>query len=106
MYRTEDVIFKPIITADGEMEFQVRYIRDEHVGIVTTETGKSFFLLDSADYWYDLIQKKYPPLMKCSCKNDRFSLVIDYTPRVGTDDFKRINITCICARCQKQTWNF
>lgn len=101
MYQNEDVISKIIVTPDGEEDFQVRYIRDENVGIICTPTNKSFFLLDSADYWYDLIQEKYPPIMKCSCKNDRFNLTFDYTPRVDTDDFREININCSCTVCQK-----
>lgn len=101
MYQNEDVISKIIVTPDGEEDFQVRYIRDESVGIICTPTDKSFFLLDSADYWYDLIQEKYPPIMKCSCKNDRFNLTFDYTPRVDTDGFREININCLCTVCQK-----
>lgn len=101
MYQTENVISKLISTQQGENEFQIRYISDEGVGIVTTPTDKSYFILDSAEYWYDLIQERYPPIKKCSCKNDRFNLVFDYTPRAGTDDFKEINITCKCTACQK-----
>lgn len=101
MYQNEDVISKEISTPDGVKDFQVRYIRDENVGIVCTPTDKSYFLLDSADYWYDLTQEKYPPIMKCSCKNDIFNLKFDYTPRVGTDDFREISITCSCTVCQK-----
>ena len=101
MYQNEDLISKAIITPDGEKEFQVRYIRDENVGIICTPTDKSYFLLDSADYWYDLIQEKYPPIMKCACKNDRFNLIFDYTPRVGTEDFREISIDCSCTACQK-----
>lgn len=101
MYQNEDVISKVIGTPDGENDFQVRYIRDENVGIICTPTDKSYFLLDSADYWYDLIQEKYPPIMKCSCKNDRFNLTFYYTPRVGTDDFREISIKCSCTVCQK-----
>ena len=101
MYQNEEVISKVIETPDGEKDFQVRYIQDENVGIICTPTDKSYFLLDSADYWYDLIQEKYPPIMKCSCKNDRFSLTFEYTPREGTVDFREINITCSCTVCQK-----
>ena len=101
MYQNEDVISKEIVGSDGEKDFQVRYIRDENVGIISTPSGKNYFLLDSADYWYDLIQEKYPPIMKCSCKNDYFNLTFDYTPRVGTDDFREIGITCSCTVCQK-----
>ena len=100
MYQKE-VISKVIETPDGEKDFQVRYIQDESVGVICTPTGKSYFLLDSADYWYDLIQEKYPPVMKCSCKNDRFNLAFDYTPREGTEDFREINITCSCTVCRK-----
>ena len=101
MNQNEDVISKAIETPDGEKDFQVRFIREEKVGIICTPTDKSYFLLDSADYWYDLIQEKYPPIMKCSCKNDRFNLTFDYTPRVGTDDFREISIKCSCTVCQK-----
>ncbi len=101
MYSNEDIISKVIVTEDGEKDFQVRYFRDENVGIISTPTDRSYFLLDSADYWYDLIQEKYPPIMKCSCKNDRFHLTFDYTPREGTEDFREISIICSCTACQK-----
>ena len=101
MYQNEEVISKVIETPDGEKDFQVRYIQDENVGIICTPTDKSYFLLDSADYWYDLIQEKYPAVMKCSCKNDRFNLTFDYTPREDTDDFREIGINCTCTVCQK-----
>lgn len=101
MYSNQNVISKVIVTADGETEFQVRFFRDEGVGIISTPTDRSYFLLDSADHWYDLIQEKYPPIMKCSCKNDWFHLTFEYTPREGTEDFREISIICSCTACQK-----
>ncbi len=101
MFQNGDVISKTIVTPDGEKDFQVRYIRDENVGIICTSTDKAYFLLDSADYWYDLTQEKYPSVLKCSCKNDRFNLTFDYTPRVDTEDFREININCSCTVCHK-----
>ena len=101
MYQNEEIISKRIVTPDGENEFQVRYIRNEGVGVLCTSNGKSYFLLDSKDYWYDLIQENYPPVMKCSCKNDRFNLTFHYTPRVGTDDFREVSIECSCTVCKK-----
>lgn len=95
-------VSKPIVTSDGENEFQIRYIRDEGVGVATTRTDKSYFMLDSADYWYDLIQEKYPPVMKCSCKNDFFSISFNYVRREDTEDFKEINIICKCTACNKE----
>lgn len=101
MRQSKDAVSKAIATADGEQAFQLRYIHNENVGIVTTRTGKSFFILDSQDHWYDLTQEKYPSLMKCSCKNDFFSLTFDYSPRPGTDDYREISISCRCTACQK-----
>ena len=101
MYHTEDIICRNIVTPDGEQEFQVRFFRDEGAGIATTPTGKSYFLLDSAEYWYDLIQEAYPPIMRCACKNDLFHLIFNYTPRVGTEDFNAITIACKCTACMK-----
>ena len=101
MYQNEEVISKVIVTPDGEKDFQVRFIRNENVGVICTPTDKCYFLLDSADYWYDIIQEKYPPIMKCSCKNDRFNLTLYYTPRMDTEDFREISIDCSCTVCQK-----
>lgn len=101
MYQNENAISKMIVTPDGEKDFHVRYFRDEKVGIICTPTDKSYFLLDSADYWYDLIQEKYPPVMKCSCKNDRFNLIFEYIPRAGTEDFREIRMSCSCTVCRK-----
>ena len=50
----ERKISKEIISSTGEDEFQIRYIRDENVGILTSRSDKSYFILDSKDYWYDL----------------------------------------------------
>ena len=101
MYLNENVITKMIATEDGEAEFQVRYLRDEQVGVVSTPSGSSYFLLDSAEHWYDLIQETYPPVLKCSCKNDWFCLTLDYTPRAGTEDIREVSIHCRCTACQK-----
>ena len=55
MFQTEK-IKKDIITSDGEDEFQIRYNRDENVGVVTSRSNKSYLILYSFDFWYDLIQ--------------------------------------------------
>ncbi len=60
MFRTAEKIEKDIRTPDGEDEFQIRCFRDDAVGILTTRSEKSYFILDSKDYWYDLIQERYP----------------------------------------------
>lgn len=101
MYPSENIISRDIITPEGEQEFQLRYMRDENVGVVTTRTNRSFFILDSKDYWYDLIQEHYPPVIKCSCKNTWFHMTFHYTPRIDTEDIRTVGITCRCTACQK-----
>ena len=54
MFKNEYPATKEIVTPDGEDEFQLRYIQDDNVGIATTRSGKSYLILDSIDYWYDL----------------------------------------------------
>lgn len=102
MYKTEEKIRKRIITPDGEDEFQIRYIFDENVGLLTTRSEKSYFILDSIDYWYDCIQNGYPPKKKCKCKNDFFKLYFDYVSRIGTDDYKMVELTSCCTECGKR----
>ena len=58
MFKNEYPATKEIVTPDGEDEFQLRYIQDGNVGIATTRSGKSYLILDSIDYWYDLIQDR------------------------------------------------
>ncbi len=102
MFDTEEKIRKKIITSCGEEEFQIRFIRDESVGILTSRSDKNYFILDSVDYWYDLIQEKYPAKQKCSCKNDLFEIYFDYMPRKGTDDYRAVELISQCAECGKQ----
>ncbi len=101
MFDKEYTIQKNIMTPDGEDEFQIRYIRDENVGILTSRSDKSYFILDSKDYWYDLIQDQYPNKQKCSCKNDFFKVCFHYLTRKGTDDFKEVELVSQCTECGK-----
>ncbi len=102
MFQTAEKIEKAIITPDGEDEFQIRYFHDDNAGILTTRSGKSYFILDSMDYWYDLIQEKYPAKHKCRCRNDFFQFRFVYEPRVGTDDYRTAEIISHCTECGKE----
>ena len=102
MFETEEKKRKCITTPDGEDEFQIRYILDENVGLITSRSDKSYLILDSIDYWYDCIQNEYPPKRKCKCKNDFFKLCFDFVPRVGTDDYRAVELTSCCTECGKQ----
>lgn len=102
MHQSEEPVKQDIVTADGEEEFQVRYIRSEQVGVVTSRSGKSWFILDSKDYWYDLIQEEYPTRKKCNCKNDFFRLSFAYTPRINTEDYRSVSLSAHCTACGKE----
>ena len=102
MFMDEYPATKEIVTPDGEDEFQLRYIQDDNVGIATTRSGKSYLILDSIEYWYDLIQDRYPPKRKCRCKNDFCKVRFGYIPRIGTDDYRAVTLTTICTECGKE----
>ena len=95
------VISKSIVTEDDETEFQVRLIAHQGVGLLSARNGKSYLVLDSIEYWFDLIQNAYPPKKKCKCKQEWFTVRFDYIPRAGTEDFKEVKIICTCAGCNK-----
>lgn len=102
MFETEEKLRKNIVTPDGEDEFQLRYISDENVGLLTARSERSYLILDSIDYWYDCIQNGYPAKRKCGCKNDFFKLYFDYVPRVGTDDYRAVELFSCCTECGRQ----
>lgn len=97
----KEVLVKDISTKDGEDIFQVRIIKDEGVGLLTTQTDKNYLILDSLDYWYDLIQDKYPSKKKCSCKNDWFKIQFQYTFREHYDDIREVKAISTCYECGK-----
>lgn len=80
----------------------MRLIKEEGVGLLTTVTDKNYLILDSVDFWYDLIQKKYPSVKKCMCKNEFFTIRFDYVPRNGTKDIRKVNIITTCSTCLKE----
>ena len=102
MNSVDSQLIKNIAADKNETEFQFRFFSEEGVGLLQTRTGASYFVLDSASYWYDLIQSKYPPVRKCSCKNDWFNVRFEYIPRDGYDDFVSIVIHLSCTKCGKE----
>jgi hypothetical protein len=96
-------IEKDIMTNEGEDLFQLRLIKSEKIGLVTAKSGKSYLILDSADYWYDCIQDSYPRIKKCSCKNDWFKLKFNYYYREHYNDVKNIEVKCFCVNCKQES---
>jgi len=94
-------VSKNITTENGANEFQVRLLKDDGVGLLTTKNEENYLIFDSVDYWYDLIQNEYPKKKKCSCKNEWFFITFNYIPRQETDDIRGIIIVTTCTECNK-----
>jgi len=90
-----------ITTDTGHQEFQLRLLKEDGVGLLTTADGSNYLMLDSLDYWYDLIQDEYPKKRKCRCKDEWFHVKFDYTQREGTCDIKNIDVITTCTQCNK-----
>ena len=94
-------IKKTIITEAGLDEFQIRLLKSDGVGLLTDRSGNNFLILDSLDYWYDVIQEAYPSKIKCSCKNDWFKVAFYYKYRENSLDIKEVSVSTICSNCGK-----
>jgi hypothetical protein len=81
--------------------FSINLNKVESMGLVTCKKcEKNYFLLDSGDYWYDSIQEKYPPKVKCSkCKSEFFGLRLIYKFRENSEDVMCVEITGLCKQC-------
>lgn len=102
MFESEEIITKDVYTPEGDAEFQLRWLADEGVGVLSDRRETHWFLLDSDEYWYDVTQDRYPPKQKCRCKNDWFTLELDYRTRPGTDDFREISPRLRCTACGRE----
>lgn len=65
-------VTKNISTENGANEFQVRLLKDDGVGLLTTKNEENYLILDSLDYWYDLIQNEYPKKKNVTVKTNGF----------------------------------
>jgi hypothetical protein len=91
----------PACPACEGVDFQLRIMRDEAVATVCCAgCSANYLLLDSKDYWFDVIQAGYPRLTRCSCKSESFRLRIDYSIR-DDGDVDYIEVHSICSACAK-----
>lgn len=102
MFDSEEILSKNVYTPEADAEFQLRWLADEGVGVLTDRRESHWFLLDSGEHWYDVTQDRYPPKQKCRCKSDWFTLQLDYLPRVGTDDFREVTPRLRCTTCGRE----
>jgi len=86
-------------TADGDTSFRIRLDRVNSVGLATTRSGISYFLLDSGDYWYDVIQDAYPREQKCRCGNKEFTGELIYYLRETCEEVRQVDLVMTCNQC-------
>jgi hypothetical protein len=84
-------------------EFELSLMKDEQLGTARCEgCHRDYLLLDSEDYWFDVIQKGYPRLSRCSvCKSTSFRLSFDYAFR-DNGDVRAVAVWTTCASCEKR----
>lgn len=81
--------------------FELRILRDEAVASAhCVSCSKDYLLLDSKDYWFDVIQQGYPRITRCTCKSESFRLRIDYANR-DDGNINYIELHSICTACEK-----
>ncbi|HNX58317.1 MAG TPA: hypothetical protein PKK43_04410 [Spirochaetota bacterium] len=96
---------KNLITDSNEDVFSFRLNKVESVGLATTESGNNYLLLDSIDYWYDIIQEHYPSELKCGCGSKLFRAKLVYHTRSSShsmDDFSQIDLITACTTCNTE----
>ena len=84
--------------ACGSEEFQIRIKRDEQVGLLTCAVGHHSLLLDSREYWADVLQDGRPKLSRCQCGGLLFHVHLEYEFRQG-GDVRCIQVKPICVAC-------
>lgn len=86
----------PECASDG---FEIRLLKDESVGVVRcVACDRNYLLLDSEDYWFDVIQKGYPRVTRCSCKGTNFNLEFVYACH-DDGDIEAVAIWSTCCFC-------
>ena len=94
------MIHTPCPTCCAE-DFEIRLLTDQQVGAAQcVQCHRDFLLLDSEDYWFDVIQERYPRQSRCSCKAASFKLTFDYEYREN-GDVRSVQFWSTCSSCGK-----
>src|SRR5277367_2208314 len=86
--------------ACGTRQFHVRLFRDERVGLLTFKAGHHSLLLDSRDYWIDVLQDGRPKQSRCRCGGTVFRVDLVYEFREN-GDVRSVEVSPICAECNR-----
>jgi hypothetical protein len=88
--------------ACGRSSFRVRIDANEQVALLTCDAGHSSLLLDSADYWGDIIQDGRPPERKCRCGGKVWAVSLSYDLREDQKTVRGIEVTLTCEACRTE----
>ena len=82
-------------------EFEVRFLKEEGLAAaICIKCSTNFLLLDSGEYWFDVIQRGYPRISRCSCKSTSLELRFEYEYRED-GDVRYVEVCSTCASCRK-----
>jgi len=81
--------------------FELRVLTDEAVVLARcVGCERHHLVLDSEDYWFDLIQASCPRLRKCACNASIFALSCHYAYR-DDGDVRLVDAHSVCTACTK-----
>ncbi|MRS05211.1 hypothetical protein EG832_18655, partial [bacterium] len=83
----------------GDSIFTLRLNALEEVGVITCSFGHHSFLLDSRDYWGDVIEDGKPRESQCKCKSKTYKVALSYTFRTDRPDVSQVDVIARCHNC-------
>lgn len=85
----------------GAAAFEVRVQAEEGVAAARcTACNRNHLVLDSEDYWFDVIQSAMPRIRRCTCRAAAFALSCHYEYRTD-GDVRRVELRGACTSCSK-----
>ena len=87
--------------ACGGQQFRVRLHPDEQVGLLTCSAGHHSLLLDSRDYWIDVLQEGRPKEIRCRCGGVLLSVDLAYDFR-DDGDVRSVDVAPRCCDCNRE----
>lgn len=102
--RGVDPLVKQLACACGDRTFAVRVDGDQQVGLLTCAREHHSLLLDSRDYWEDVLQDGRPKQVTCRCKGRTFEVELEYTFRATEPPdvhFIEIQVRCVACKAER-----
>lgn len=87
--------------ACGSDEFELRVNRHEQAGLLTCAAGHHSLLLDSRDYWAEVLAEGRPKTSRCGCDSVVFRVALKYEFR-DNGDVRSVDVLSICCRCARE----